>query len=266
MHAAIILALALAMPSLCMAKACATNDQTCDPRGQLAFEYLHDRFGDADSALDVWLGHAYGVEGRTRIERRENRLEGLGRWALTLAPADRRAYLGVIGYYEDGEHAAYAEWHTHKLEREQAAYEKHLRECADAARELAASQRPLPRPPEDRALGLERPARKKPARVHGGGTVRKAAVIGGGSSGVTTVQGTGSGITYDDKSAEVQGTYNGGGEGAEVQGAYNGGGEGAYNGGGKGAYNGVIQYSTGTAAGGGVVYSAAPATDGAKSQ
>lgn len=56
--------------------------------------------------------------------------------------------MGVIDYYEDGLKDAKAEWHTHNLEREQIAYNKHLQECAEAAANLAASKNALPRPPQ----------------------------------------------------------------------------------------------------------------------
>jgi hypothetical protein len=130
-----------------IAEQCTTSHPTCDSRAQLAMEYIHSMFGDEDSALSVWIADDYGISGRTHIERRKNLLEKLAKWANGLNVEDRRAYLSIIDSYEDGEKEAYAEWRTHKLQRTQAAFDKHLRECAEAARK-SADHRALPKPPE----------------------------------------------------------------------------------------------------------------------
>jgi hypothetical protein len=134
----------------CLAQTkCPAHDATCDPRSQLAMDYMYDRFGDADntSVMVIERPETYTVSYRLRLESREHTFEKLEAWARTLAPADREAYLGVIDYYEDGAKAAYREWHTHDELKQQLAFEKHQRECEEAARKLSSSH-PLPKPPQ----------------------------------------------------------------------------------------------------------------------
>lgn len=135
--------------STCHAEVC--KGALCDTRAQLAYDYMNSRFGEADSATSLWLTNSYDDQGRIWLERREHKLEELAKWADTLPPQDKDAYLGVIEHYEAGAKEAYAEWHTHELKDRQTAYEKHLRECAEAARKDSA-KRPLPKPPESLLL------------------------------------------------------------------------------------------------------------------
>jgi len=111
-------------------------------------DYMYSHFGIADSDLSVWLDNAYSIAGRVRLERREHKFEQMEKWAQTLPDADRRAWLGILQYYEAGAKGAYAEWHTHDKQRVQAEYSRHLIECAEAERKSAAAQ-PLPKPPEN---------------------------------------------------------------------------------------------------------------------
>jgi hypothetical protein len=133
---------------------CSTSGPVCDPRFGMAYEYMHAHFGDEDGPLSVWLARDYGEKGRLRLERRENRFEALARWAETLEPADKSAYLAAIEMYEKGARDAYSEWHTHKTELKQIAYEEYLKRCAEAKRKAAATK-PLPKPPN--ALSEDKP-------------------------------------------------------------------------------------------------------------
>lgn len=139
--------LIFAMLSYNAEASCTTSGSTCEPRSTLALQYLNSIFGDRDSALEVWLGGDYGPVEKHLLEARENHLERLGRWALTLKGQDRSAYLGAISFYEDGAKEAYAELHAHALQKRQAAYDIYLRHCAEIAAKSAASH-PLPKPPE----------------------------------------------------------------------------------------------------------------------
>jgi hypothetical protein len=136
--------------SVAVAKAedCSVKGPACDARASLAYEYLHARLGDKDEALYIWIHDLYTQEELAYLVRRGVKLNKLEAWTKTLKPEDRRAYQGWIDDYRDGLREAETEVRTHNKQKEQAEYSRHLRECEEAARKLAASQKALPRPPE----------------------------------------------------------------------------------------------------------------------
>ena len=140
-------ALALLAVSVMGTAQCPTHDAVCDTRANQVMQYMVDHYGTGSNAISVEDDNLYGPEEKLALEREENRYEKLEAWARTLPdPADRRAWVGVIQFYEDNCKEAYSEWRTHKMHNEYEAYVKHQKEC-DEATTKAAKLRPIPTPP-----------------------------------------------------------------------------------------------------------------------
>lgn len=128
-------------------KQCPKSEAHCDSRATSAMSYMVDHFGAYDNIETLLIDGSYGASSKLRLEHRENQFERMEAWARTLQnPSDRKAWLGVIEYYEDGAKEAYREWHSHAARNHQEEWEKHQRECDRIARE-AEHNKPIPKPP-----------------------------------------------------------------------------------------------------------------------
>ena len=146
----LIFAIVMVLPGALFAQDCSKTEPTCDAKSQAAIEYMTQRFGDIDNAVEVWYDNGYSPEYRASLLTRKKRMQKIEAWARTLKnPRDRQAYMGVLEAYYDGIDEALAENSTHAQQKELAAYERHQQQCDEKTRRMQADKKTaLPEPPE----------------------------------------------------------------------------------------------------------------------